>query len=404
MTNEEIRKLLGGYATNTLSEAERKTLFDAALEDQELFDALQKEQPLKELLADPVARAHVRQALENPAPKNAWWSRWWAWTGVAGALAATVAIFGVMRLTAPQLAREPVIVASKIPAPSGIEAGAVASRDSEVKAKIEQPKSRETDRLTAQRTFRPNAVQPLQKDVASPPVKDERAPSAPLPPPPALSAQSEVVQVSPAPSPKPIPQQAQQGHLGQAPAPPAQAQNQAATTTLSGFRETSAAPIVPAEWAKQLTTGGNAIQSNYTNGPLLRYSVIRPNANAAAGASDADLKAGDFVQLSVSPGVSGYLALYELDSTGDWRRTYPVATPGIPVMANTSYAIPDAPIRVPASPGRLRLVLAPTISQSFAGALMERSDVRAKKVAGAAEKRQEPRGPLVVDVTIQPKN
>src|SRR5262249_19101936 len=66
MTNDEIRKLLGGYATNTLTEAERKSLFEAALENQEVFDALQEEQALKELLADPVSRVQVRQALEKP--------------------------------------------------------------------------------------------------------------------------------------------------------------------------------------------------------------------------------------------------------------------------------------------------------------------------------------------------
>jgi len=36
MTQEEIHKLLGGYATNTLTEAERNALFAAALDDQEL--------------------------------------------------------------------------------------------------------------------------------------------------------------------------------------------------------------------------------------------------------------------------------------------------------------------------------------------------------------------------------
>ena len=47
MTQEEIRKLLGGYATNALSADERRILFEAALEDQELFDVLAKEQALE---------------------------------------------------------------------------------------------------------------------------------------------------------------------------------------------------------------------------------------------------------------------------------------------------------------------------------------------------------------------
>src|ERR1700691_457552 len=109
MTNEEIRTLLAGYATNTLSETERQALFEAALEDQELFDALQHEQPLKDLLADPISRAQVRQALENP-PRAPWWSRWWTrwwthwwtWTAAASAIAVAVLVIAVTRSHAPE--------------------------------------------------------------------------------------------------------------------------------------------------------------------------------------------------------------------------------------------------------------------------------------------------------------
>ena len=101
MTSEQARKLLGGYATNSLTEAERKALFEAALDDQELFDALQQEQALKELLADPISRNQIQQALADApvsrAAGAAWWSRWWAWGGMAGAVAATVLIVAVIR-------------------------------------------------------------------------------------------------------------------------------------------------------------------------------------------------------------------------------------------------------------------------------------------------------------------
>ena len=60
MTKDEIRQLLAGFATNTLTETERRTLFEAALDDQELFDALQQEQALKDLLADPGSRAQIQ--------------------------------------------------------------------------------------------------------------------------------------------------------------------------------------------------------------------------------------------------------------------------------------------------------------------------------------------------------
>ena len=102
MSNEQARKLLGGYATNSLTEAERKALFEAALDDQELFDALQQEEALKELLADPVSQNQVQQALaQAPASGAAWWSRSWVWGGLAGAVAAAVMIVAVIRSNEP---------------------------------------------------------------------------------------------------------------------------------------------------------------------------------------------------------------------------------------------------------------------------------------------------------------
>jgi hypothetical protein len=62
---DDVRKLLGGYATGTLTEAEKQALFAAALEDAELFNVLADEEALRELLDDPAARAQVLQATET---------------------------------------------------------------------------------------------------------------------------------------------------------------------------------------------------------------------------------------------------------------------------------------------------------------------------------------------------
>ncbi len=83
MNPEDIRKLLGGYATGTLTAAEQEALFTAALEDQELFDALMKEEPLREVLRDPTAKAELLAALEA-APERA---AWWRWRPLIGAVA-----------------------------------------------------------------------------------------------------------------------------------------------------------------------------------------------------------------------------------------------------------------------------------------------------------------------------
>src|ERR1700694_2931447 len=106
MTNEEIRKLLGGYATNTLTDSERQVLFEAVLDNQELFNAMQEEQALKDLLADPISREQVRQALEKPAPQKragAWWSQWWAWGSAASGVVAAILIVAVIRSNPPKI-------------------------------------------------------------------------------------------------------------------------------------------------------------------------------------------------------------------------------------------------------------------------------------------------------------
>lgn len=95
MTQNEIRRLLGGYAINALTEGERTALFEAALEDQDLFDALQNDDALRELLADPVAREQIRQALQPAAAgrrRSFWTLHPWLFGGLIGAASVTVAL------------------------------------------------------------------------------------------------------------------------------------------------------------------------------------------------------------------------------------------------------------------------------------------------------------------------
>jgi hypothetical protein len=77
MSREQVHKLIGGYATGTLTPEERQTLFEAALEDQQLFDALAREQSLRDLLRDPAAKAQLLAALgEAPATWRQRAARW----------------------------------------------------------------------------------------------------------------------------------------------------------------------------------------------------------------------------------------------------------------------------------------------------------------------------------------
>ena len=91
MNRENVRMLLGGYAAGTLTEEERQALMAAALVDQLLFDELAREEPLRELLSDPAARAHLLAALDEPdAP---WRARLGAWMRERAVGVAAVACF-----------------------------------------------------------------------------------------------------------------------------------------------------------------------------------------------------------------------------------------------------------------------------------------------------------------------
>jgi hypothetical protein len=114
MTRDEIRGLIGGYATGSLSEAERRILFEAALEDQDLFDELAREQALKEALEEPGAKARLASALEHrPKP---WWRMSWVWAAATAAAVVVIAGIVVMRPSAKveQVAR---LEVPELPAP-----------------------------------------------------------------------------------------------------------------------------------------------------------------------------------------------------------------------------------------------------------------------------------------------
>ena len=97
--------LLGGYATNTLTDEEKRQLFEAALHDQSLFVALADEEALKAMLADPEARHRILASLrakEHPDGVGKSRGGGWGWfrepsrLAWAGSLAALglVLIFG----------------------------------------------------------------------------------------------------------------------------------------------------------------------------------------------------------------------------------------------------------------------------------------------------------------------
>ncbi len=122
MTRDEIRGLIGAYATGSLSAAERKALFEAALDDQELFDELAGEQALKELLDGPGVKARMLAALA-PRPRPMW-ARVWVWAA-AGAFAMAV-IAGIVLFKTPREVEIAQVTAPAAPVPPPIAAPSAA--------------------------------------------------------------------------------------------------------------------------------------------------------------------------------------------------------------------------------------------------------------------------------------
>jgi hypothetical protein len=67
-------RLLGGHAFGILTDDERRELYAAALDDQELFDALAEQEPLREILADRSVRREMLDVLDRPTPGQRLWA------------------------------------------------------------------------------------------------------------------------------------------------------------------------------------------------------------------------------------------------------------------------------------------------------------------------------------------
>ncbi|HYL36318.1 MAG TPA: hypothetical protein VEV17_10435 [Bryobacteraceae bacterium] len=404
MTKEQIRKLLGGYATNTLSESERKALFDAALDDQELFDALEQEEALKEVLADPVARAQVEQALAQLASgkqQAGWRLRWWAWGGAVGAVAAAAIVFAVIRSSrVPNTAPATEIASAERSARTVIpEQTPGRARERKQPGAEQSPlpalQSESQAQFDARRAGAPGEPGAKAKDEEARNAPEAAAAPSAIPAPARPSAVQQLRQSS-----QPVP--AGQGGQSAAVAGAASqlsAQGQAqAPPPVKSFRDALSAQAPPPA-ASRLKTASNSIA------PDLRYSLVKHDASGAElPVSEADLKAGDEVRLNVSTGVPGYLVLYQIDSTGGSK---PITS--LVVTGNSTQTIPPDAIRVQSAPQRFRLALEPAGASlqvsggakaakpttAAAPATRESDSARTAKAAAAQ--------PLVMDFTLAGK-
>jgi len=367
MSKEEIRKLLGGYATNTLTESERSALFEAALDDQELFNALQQEQALKSLLADPATRAEVRQALDRPPvrnPRAAWRLRWWAWGGAVGAVAAAAVLLIVFRPTPATLGERPVQIASAEKPADAIAPPEGKSVPSESKTVTNRSLDAELKRQPRARVVSPSIE--TRGELA------QNATPAPAPaPPPVIPPPVQFDAVQPLPQQGPGPTAQAQG--GQVP-------SQGVVGGVAGSQAPPRSPLAAAR-ISALSTGAKV-----NTATALHYSWLKrdANTNSFASESEADLEPGDLVRIQVSTTVAGRVILSRRNDSGEWQNVAEVTA-----SANSTYAIPDAPIPVSGEAQRFRLTLDPVVP------LAKDSESRTKTLAQTASP-----APVSIEITL----
>jgi hypothetical protein len=316
MAPDNPEKLLGGYAAGNLTPEERARLFEAALENQTLFDALMEEEPLREVLADPVAKARLRRSLastgETACRAQAWFRRPLAWS-LAGGFAAVVFVSGFV---AWRLANEG-------PVTQRLEMAKVSRPSAVMESTPAAPPAVSKPARPAARAF-------------APPAENERAESAPPLPEPPVVAQSPAAAPAQSAAPANIERSVASGF----------ASSEAAKSDDASRRVADAAPaaggrMVPRREKSAAAVRALGVQSAMTLTPApLRHIILRRDAAGAwQPLAGAPLSAGDALRLRIVSARSGELQVRVRDVEGVWR---PLLAPGVRIDAGTPRTVPDA--------------------------------------------------------------
>jgi len=289
MNHEEMRKLLGGYATGNLTPEQEQALCEAALQDQQLFEALAEEQPLRDLLADPAAREQILAAMDRPSARRR--IPWLVPAGVlAMAAAATVAVL-IFRPAARQPRPEQIVAEVHPPTAPPLAPAAVAPPEPVQNAPV---------RKKIVRAKPPAAVPPLAQTAP------ERAPEfAPKAPPAQAKAMAGLGGAQPS--------QNLAVDEVKAAAPTA-GHPTAVAPVVAGFRESDSA-AVPARAQEQgvsfATPAASPVQGLLqAAGRNLKVTVLRRQPDGSySESSPAQLHAGDFVVLRITPAIDGRLTI-----------------------------------------------------------------------------------------------
>ena len=298
MSREEIEKLLGGYATGTLTGEERDALFAAALEDQVLFDLLAREEPLRELLEDPLAKARLRRALEESAVP---WYRAWLRPALLGALVTGMAVVAVV--VERQAARRPgVAILARAPRPV-------------LPVPVPSPLPQALEKREVPQPGRPVEAKPADLQAVPTSVAPDRPLSVPAPPA-AVAGQS--ASAGPA--------QALEGRIGRTVGVSLPSLQDAYELFYGSRLQPALGPNLfrsgqqsgsPA--AAGARVGGRALPQALHLG--VRYRVLRrlPDRSFAEVSSDQELDAKDEVTVVIESNDDGYLSVIERTPDRTWR-------------------------------------------------------------------------------------
>lgn len=303
MTREEVRRLLGGYATGTLTAAEQQALFAAALDDQELFDELAREQALRDLLRDPAARAHLLASVEEkPRP---WWRRIHRGALIGAlAVAACVELAVIAHFGRPRPGAAPTLVAEvkpepktpAMPAPPPAEA---AKPTAARRAASRKPEPGTPPRSVALKAEAASANKDLPGPAGAPALQAAAAP-------PAEPASAQVQANAGVPG--------TLGALGGA--PPNRSQDARAlfyaqpAFAQTGFLESQNGR---ASAGRQVTqTASLAAPALMVPNPGVKWTALRKQEDGIFSQVDPEqIKAGDIIKLRLVPNDNGYLSVMD---------------------------------------------------------------------------------------------
>ena len=359
MKREDIQKLLGGYATGTLTAEEQQALFEAALEDQELFDALAREQSLRDLLRDPGTRAQLLAALDSPPAHG---QTFWQWLrrplAIGTAVAGMAAVAVVMVRQATQAPKQVMVAEVREP----VAPQALPQRESEADArqlpketrraghaepgvKMEAPaefaRAPQPDAELAKKETAKDEAKRAQPPPASSAAEGVQAPAA------AGTAENQAVVAGAAPL--VVQQQAlRQSMLSGAVPPAASPTNQGAVSAENARTLFYGIPPVASLLAEGSVKGNAMVESGGAGGgaggsrpspkavgpaPMKANSIAVADSVAPAvhlgvrcsilrGATEADpatvLDPGEPVRLKIIPNGNGFLYVRERNAGGAW--------------------------------------------------------------------------------------